>query len=104
MSIYLHNGQFEILRNEQFVFNLNTTFWDKNTLFVKKKNTILWKILNQTYFSTLWMYVENCFLYLQFAQFKYYYLDDDTESDQNVIDEWDPTILLETPYDIIMIL
>jgi hypothetical protein len=29
---------------------------------------------------------------------------DDTDSDQSVIEEWDPTILLETPYNIIMIL
>jgi hypothetical protein len=29
---------------------------------------------------------------------------DHTESDQSVIEEWDPTILLETPYNIIMIL
>jgi hypothetical protein len=27
-----------------------------------------------------------------------------TDSDQSVIEEWDPTILLETPYNIIMIL
>jgi hypothetical protein len=27
---------------------------------------------------------------------------DDTDSDQSVIGEWDPTILLETPYNIIM--
>jgi hypothetical protein len=29
---------------------------------------------------------------------------DHTDSDQSVIEEWDPTILLETPYNIIMIL
>jgi hypothetical protein len=29
---------------------------------------------------------------------------DDTDSDESVIEEWDPTILLGTPYNIIMII
>jgi hypothetical protein len=32
------------------------------------------------------------------------YVIDDTDSDESVIEEWDPTILLGTPYNIIMII
>jgi hypothetical protein len=66
----------------------------------------------------VWSHIASILWYLGYARHKPYisygvrgehledasHMIDDTDSDQSVIEKWDPTILLETPYNIIMIL
>ena len=58
----------------QFVFNLNTTFWDKNRLFDKKKYNFM-KNINSDLFFNIMDVCRKLFLHLQFTQFKFYYLE-----------------------------